>query len=266
MTAQTIDGVIAQLDDIIGLARREKSRLGYFAALYRQVTVKVKEGIAAGRFEDRARMERLDVIFANRYLAAWEQFRQGKQSSLAWEYAFQTARRGQALILHDLLLGINAHINLDLGVAAAQTCPGDELPMLRRDFEEINNVLAGLLEKVQREIEVISPMLGLIDQLAGHADEAICNFSLGRARATAWRAAESFARLPVQEQSEEVARLDMAVTTLGHVVYNPALVLSSIFQAIYLAESKDVPRVIDVLYGEPPGRPASRRPVRKEST
>ncbi|MEK7325664.1 MAG: DUF5995 family protein, partial [Chloroflexota bacterium] len=52
MTAENIDQVISQLDDIIATARREKSRAGYFAALYRKVTVKVKEGIAAGRFED----------------------------------------------------------------------------------------------------------------------------------------------------------------------------------------------------------------------
>ena len=45
MTAQTMDQVITQLDDIIEAARREKSRAGYFAALYRQVTVAVKQGI-----------------------------------------------------------------------------------------------------------------------------------------------------------------------------------------------------------------------------
>jgi len=50
--ARTIDEVIVHLDDIIARSIREQSRLGYFAALYRKVTVKVKEGIAQGRFED----------------------------------------------------------------------------------------------------------------------------------------------------------------------------------------------------------------------
>jgi hypothetical protein len=266
MTAQTIEGVITQLDDIIAIARREKSRIGYFAALYRKVTAKVKEGIAAGRFEDRARMEQFDVIFANRYLTAWEQFQQGQRPSLAWAHAFDTAQRGQALILHDLLLGMNAHINLDLGLAAAQTCPGPSLATLKRDFEEVNNVLASLLDEVQREIAVVSPMFGLIDQLAGYTDEAICNFSMARARATAWRAAESLAKLPVGQQAQEIAWLDMAVTTLGHVVYSPALSISTAFRTIYRAESKDVPRVIAVLSGEPPGRPASRRRAPKANS
>ena len=68
MAATDIDGVIQQLDVIIDWAHRHKSRLGYFAALYRKVTLKVKEGISEGFFEDGERMERLDVVFANRYL------------------------------------------------------------------------------------------------------------------------------------------------------------------------------------------------------
>ena len=49
--ASTIDEVIERLGEIIASARSERSRLGFFAALYRKVTVKVKEGIAAGKFE-----------------------------------------------------------------------------------------------------------------------------------------------------------------------------------------------------------------------
>ena len=77
MSANTIDEVIARLDDIIQSARAERSRLGFFATLYRNVTLKVKQGIGSGFFEDGPRMERLDVGFANRYLSALENFRSG---------------------------------------------------------------------------------------------------------------------------------------------------------------------------------------------
>jgi len=66
MTPQTIDEILAELDQIILRARREQNRLGFFATLYRNVTMKVKEGIATGVFADGARMEKLDVTFANR--------------------------------------------------------------------------------------------------------------------------------------------------------------------------------------------------------
>src|SRR6266851_378283 len=65
MPPQTIDDVLIELDQIILRARNERSRLGFFPTLYRNVTIRVKEGIAAGAFEDGARMEKLDVTFAN---------------------------------------------------------------------------------------------------------------------------------------------------------------------------------------------------------
>jgi len=67
----TIDDVISTLDDIIDNAVQQENALGYFAALYREVTIKVKQGIANGDFENGQRMERLDVIFASRYIDAY---------------------------------------------------------------------------------------------------------------------------------------------------------------------------------------------------
>ncbi|MHC4105111.1 MAG: DUF5995 family protein [Planctomycetota bacterium] len=78
MSAKTIDEVIQQLDDIIDRPQGNRSRLGHFAALYLKVTLNVKEGISEGFFEDGERKERLDVIFANRYLEAFAQYQANK--------------------------------------------------------------------------------------------------------------------------------------------------------------------------------------------
>ena len=91
MLPTTIDGVINELDRTIAEARREASRLGYFPALYRKVTLSVKQGIADGRFEDGKRMERLDVIFANRYLQAIAKLRAGEAPTRSWAIAFDAA-------------------------------------------------------------------------------------------------------------------------------------------------------------------------------
>lgn len=45
MIAKTIDEVVEQLDAIIDCARSENSRIGFFAALYQKVTIKVKEAL-----------------------------------------------------------------------------------------------------------------------------------------------------------------------------------------------------------------------------
>ena len=78
MPADTIDEVVERLTEIVEWSRAANSRLGYFAALYRKVTVKVHEGIADGFFDEGDRMERLDVIFANRYLEAFRGPPRGK--------------------------------------------------------------------------------------------------------------------------------------------------------------------------------------------
>src|SRR5512143_2433563 len=88
---QTIDEVIAQLDQVIECCLRVGDRLGHFAMLYRDVTVRVREGIATGRLEDGARIERLDVIFANRYLQSLDDYRACQQPSASWLVAFEAA-------------------------------------------------------------------------------------------------------------------------------------------------------------------------------
>src|SRR6202008_4811607 len=95
-------------------------RAGYFAALYYKVTSRVRDGIHNGEFEDGARMEKLDVLFASRYLDAYTKWRNGQQPSLSWQTAFESTKRSSVLVLQHLLLGMNAHINLDLGIAAAE--------------------------------------------------------------------------------------------------------------------------------------------------
>jgi hypothetical protein len=166
MSACTIDEVIEHLDDLIAHARREKSRLGYFAALYRNVTIKVKEGALAGSFEDGARMEQFDVTFANRYLDALERYRRGEEPSKCWRTTFRAAESWHPIVLQHLLLGINAHINLDLGVAAAQTSPGAQLAGLRRDFDSINGILCAMLDDVQDRLALASPWMNILNRAA----------------------------------------------------------------------------------------------------
>ena len=251
MAARSIDEVIEQLDEIIDLARRQKSRLGYFAALYRNVTTNVKEGILAGNFEDAERMERLDVAFANRYLDALERYRRGEEISKCWRTSFRAAQEWHPIILQHLLLGVNAHINLDLGVAAAQTAPGTQLAGLRRDFDGINDVLWAMLDDVQDKLRQVSPLMGWLDLAGGSGDEVIMNFSIKRARQAAWRVAERLAPLGPEAMHKEIDVLDGWVDVLAGVIEHPpenTIGVARFF--VRVSESRDVGKVIDVLAGD----------------
>jgi hypothetical protein len=244
----TIDAVIAAFDALIAGDIRARSRLGYFAALYRGVTIQVKAGIASGRFDDGPRMERLDVTFANRYLTALEQFRLGEPPSRCWSVAFDSAMRWRPLILQQLLLGTNAHVNFDLGIAAATVCPGDELPPLRHDFDAINAILAGMVNQVIDEINEVSPWIKFLDQIDPSADDAIINFSMERARTCAWDFASTLAPLAPHDWGPELDARDRATADLGRLIAHPPGILFNLgLLLIRLRESSNVPKVIAVL-------------------
>lgn len=245
--AQTIDQVIVQLDEIIATAIQQQSRIGLFAALYRQVTLRVRQGIAAGAFQDGPRMERLDVIFANRYLAALAAWQANGTPSQCWAYAFDATRRTDLIILQHLLLGINAHINLDLGIAAAQTSPGAAILGLHDDFNRINAILGALTDSVKLVVAEFSPLIHLLDQVGSSVEDELVNFSMTIARDDAWQHAQLLAALPEALHASTISVLDDKATFLARLVAEPGRVLTLVLDAIHLRESTDIPAIIRAL-------------------
>ena len=247
MQANSIDEVIQFLDQIIETAIETEDRLGFFAALYRQVTLEVKRGIAEGFFEDGERMNRLDTVFANRYLAAYSEWARGCKPTRSWTIAFKASQDGELTILQQLLLGINAHINLDLGLAAAAVSPGDQLPSLKEDFNRINQILSRLLDRVQRVLDQFSPLMDLLDRMGGPADEAMLNFSIDVAREDAWLTAEIANCQSPERYDVLVNTLDRRVADLGERIAHPRPPLSLAVRLMRLQESNDIPTIIRVL-------------------
>lgn len=248
MTPQTIDEILAETDQIIHRARDERDRLGFFATLYRNVTLKVKEAITAGLFEDGPRMEKLDVTFANRYLAALGSFQRGEPLSKCWLASFQIAANWSPIILQHLLTGMNAHINFDLGIAAQAVAPGPQLASLKNDFNKINEILGGMIVKVRSDVEEVSPWIKLLDRYASQSEDRLINFSLGKARESAWLVANMINSTPPDRLARELSILDEGVAKLGSLIGSPKEWLISLgLHVIRVRESNDVPHVIDVL-------------------
>jgi hypothetical protein len=248
-TVHTIDDVVARLDGIIAQSLKESSRLVYFATLYREMTMAVKAGIQDGRFQDGARMEALDVAFAQRYLDAYDAHRAGRQPTGAWAVAFRAAASPWPMILQHLLLGINAHINLDLGIAAARIAPGAEIKLLQHDFDQINAIIGSLTDGVQAEIDQLSPMVRWLDRFGRRMDEWVANFSIKVARVGAWDLATRLAPLPLDRQEPLIVHRDTMVHGLGQKVWHPGRFLGAIAVVGGALEVKDVAQVVKVLQG-----------------
>lgn len=249
--ATSIDEVLLQLTEIIEHSIESESRLGYFAALYRKVTQAVKDEIDAGdTFDDNARMERLDVLFANRYIRAYHQWDQRNAEvtpSESWALAFQASDDWWPVVLQHLLLGMNAHINLDLGIAAAETVSPAELPRLKADFDRINTLLASLVGDVTQELGWIWPPLRFITRSLGRFDDELINFSMELARDEAWNLAETLSPLSLTEREAEIRRQDLKTLALGRAIRNPGSLGSTALGMVRLCERGAIPEIIKIL-------------------
>jgi hypothetical protein len=215
--------------------------------MYREVTVAIRGGIEADEFEDGERMVHLDEVFANRYLDAFDAWKVGEPMTAAWSVAFDGLRKWRPVVIQDLLAGMNAHINLDLGIASATVAPRAELPTLERDFGTINDILAGLLDGFVEGVAEVSPWIGLLDRVGGRTDQAIIKFAITVARQEAWEFASDLAGSREGEWGSMIDERDALIARLGRTILRPGPLLSASLFVIKLRERRDVRRVIDVL-------------------
>ena len=222
MSINSINDVIRKMDAIVEQCSRKNLRAGYFAVLYRLVTIRIKEEIAKGHFDDNERMEKLDTIFALRFFDAFDAYYNdpGKQVTQSWKHAFDGAESSNYIIMQHLLLGINAHINLDLGIAAAQTMEGEDLELIHNDYNRINAILASLVDDVTSNMSRISLFFGPMIRLAHGADEMLVNFSIVVARDGAWEFANKYKvaddkSLAIKKRDTKIADLAKRLTQTG---------------------------------------------------
>lgn len=243
------------LDHIRDVCRAEGSRNGYFAAMYSRVTAAVQRRADAGRFNDARRMEAFVARFARRYTDAYWAHAAGQPASRAWALAFTTADTSGPLVVQHLGLGMNAHINLDLGVVAAEVAvdesatatPGEPSASLRADFMAINDVLFELVERCQQAVVAASPLLGVADTLMASTDDDLTRFSLTVARAGAWQFARDLTGSPHQEWAAMIDARDRSVADLGGRLLTRAGPADDLRRLVRLGEWRGVAEVIDLL-------------------
>ncbi|MGD9703567.1 MAG: DUF5995 family protein [Acidimicrobiia bacterium] len=244
---ETFEATVHALEAAMADCSARDDRAGYFAAMYLAVTRTVQARAAAGRFDDPARMERFVAHFAGRYLDAYDGWRAGRPIAASWTIAFRTSRRWRPIALQHLLLGMNAHINLDLGVTAAEFAGVDGLATVRRDFDAINHVLADLVDACQSAVGTVSPWIDLADRVSGPGDEAIVRFSLVAARRQAWRAAERLAELQGADRDRAATEIDEAAARIGRCVCNPGLRGNLVLLIVRMRERARPREVIRIL-------------------
>jgi hypothetical protein len=181
MTLRNVDDIITLLSSHEAQFLAARDRRAVFCTTYLSLTRTLAARVAPGLFQDPDWVERLACIFAGYY----EDALQGKTPK-CWRIAFEAAAAGRSLVIQDVLLGMNAHINHDLALALAQI--GIEpRPSRHHDHTAINRILAEAADAVQDRIASwYAPGLAKLDEAAGRLDEFKALFSTTLAREHAW--------------------------------------------------------------------------------
>ncbi len=124
-TATTLTEVIANFDTVIAWAIQESSGIGYFPpTVYRRATIAIDAAVRDGTsFEHPDVMARFAVIFSQRYFDALNAYlnpRPFERPTNVWLWHFVGLEYDEPIIFQHLLTAVDAHVNLDLGVAASQ--------------------------------------------------------------------------------------------------------------------------------------------------
>lgn len=243
--AQSVDDVRRMLQRCVDVAREENSAAGYFPLLYLWETEDIAAAADAGTFSSPDQLRSMIVAFSNRFFAAREQFRRNAPAAKAWSLAFNAARSSNLVVLH-LLLAINAHINVDLGVAAAET------GVLGDDFSRVDGILAQGVVRVQAKLNRTTPVLRVLDTLGGGFDEMLTIYSLKAARHQALELARRLSSTSGRARTSLIAEADDLAFRLGQRLLDPPLRDRLVLASIWLSERNVSPReFIDLLAQAP---------------
>lgn len=243
----TIAEVLVELDLIIEDAIVNNDRLGLFAYVYRRTTAEILKEVELGNFKNNTQLQQMDVAFANLYLEAYHDFKTGKPVSKCWEFSFQS-KNERLTILQHIMLGINAHINLDLGIATSATMEGKDIEDIEQDFNTVNSVLFNITNELQKRLGRVSPLLFLLDVVGIKSDEEIIDFSMRKAREQSWNSATLLHTLHGSSNTETIKEIDQVVLALSNIIKAPkSFLIRTGLKWIGFFEEKNVGKIISKL-------------------
>ncbi len=242
----TIDDVVRNIDQILDWSINAQSNIGYFATLYKRVTVAIRDAINDGVFDDGRRMEELDVVFARRYFNALNAYfhpNEYQRPTLPWEVAFVGDQNDQAIILQHMMTGLNAHITFDLGLAVLVVA-ANSLDKLENDFNRVNALLCSQIPGILGVVEQLSPEFRVIRRvLPNKVEVALLKRMITKLRRSAWYFA---IYMDLHPESARERRVNQASWTaaMGAWYLQPPARLTPfpvLVRAIAKRESRDVP-------------------------
>jgi hypothetical protein len=244
---QEIDVALERLNEIVALATKTKQKYGYFAAMHRRMTYRVKQGIVAGLFENGELMARLEGCLAGHYVRAFTAFQSGGTLPQAWEIAFNAVKHDRCTMLQHLLLGMNAHVFLDLGVAAAETMKMNVFSKLKHDFAVKNDLLFNELEPQNNGFGRFARYVALFDYGLCSTDVWLLRQGRTWFRESNWDFGKKLSELDPAYWAVAISDRDSLVSELAWRIVSPGFRYSVPLVLSKLIEGRSVARNITQL-------------------
>lgn len=195
---RSIPAVIEAMEDDLARYEDADDHRAVFAGVYLMTTVALPRFFSEAFFDDDEWVERVVIAFAGYYFDAVRAHERGEPCPPAWQLALDVAASGDATVLEDALLGMNAHINSDLPVVLAQILEADgvwpdarALLRRRRDHDRINDVLRLAIDDVQDRLSNhYARFTGILDNVLGRRDECLSARVISHYRTDVWHQAE----------------------------------------------------------------------------
>ena len=190
---------------------KSSDRRAIFLECYWLMTQNMLAAVAAGEFHDGEWANSLLHRFAEYYFDALELYeRDDPETPAVWSQAHDAAAEPETMVMQNLLLGVNAHINYDLVFALADTLERewDDLPTRRReqryaDHCHVNIIIGQTVDSVQDQIiERWVPAMGIVDVVLGPVDEWITSHLIAHWRDEVWERAVRLMATRAQDKRE----------------------------------------------------------------
>lgn len=248
LPVETLDDVLAEFNRIIAWSQETHSRMGYFAALYKNITILVKRAADSGFFENKAQLEKLTVLFALRYFDALHLYRQQELPvSSPWYLVFKANDSQRLTIVQHLILSVNVHINYDLPIVCAQLAPEEKIIHLCNDYFGLNSILTEAIQEVEKGVFQLSPLISLLARFIPKIERKLLNFSLTSARCKSWECACKQAIASEQGRAAIILASAAGAGRLSYRIKDPGPLAGPVTFVIRLLERKHIPENIRVL-------------------
>jgi hypothetical protein len=272
--ANDFDEAAAELQKLIDWAKAAGHRVGYFAAVYKRVTLALQKAADHGAFQEAGRMSELAGVFASRYLESvnaffhpgegitsfFNEFEDAKVSR-SWQASFNQFDNDRPVIVQHIQAGINAHAAFDLGMAVNFLTGSQDVDAVRDDYFAVNAVLASQTDDLLDMVEEISPGLkAILDTIPGN-EARLIGPAIAWMRQDSWGFVKVLEFIPGMGELKEspIEYRDDWVFVITSILFGG--LLSTIFDLIGLTESRDVTHNIEILDGA-----ASRLPDEIKTT